>query len=62
MALRNIIIKLHIYAGYNGFAMRCRLAVCVSGVYLRLSAQARSWWAFRHAGTMHKMMMRAAGP
>jgi uncharacterized iron-regulated membrane protein len=34
------------WAFYNEFAMWCLLAFCVSGVYLWLSAQARSWWAW----------------
>ena len=31
---------------YNAFAMWCLLGFCVSGVYLWLTAQARSWWAW----------------
>ncbi|MGH9370345.1 MAG: hypothetical protein ACRD15_02305 [Vicinamibacterales bacterium] len=35
-----------VWALYNELAMWCLLAFCVSGVYLWLSAQARSWWAW----------------
>jgi hypothetical protein len=35
-----------LWALYNEFAMWCLLAFCVSGFYLWLSAQARSWWAW----------------
>jgi uncharacterized iron-regulated membrane protein len=31
---------------YNEFAMWCLLAFCASGVYLWLTAQARTWWAW----------------
>ena len=31
---------------YNAFAMWCLLGFCASGVYLWLTAQARSWWAW----------------
>jgi uncharacterized iron-regulated membrane protein len=34
------------WAFYNEFAMWCLLAFCASGVYLWLTAQARSWWAW----------------
>ena len=34
------------WAFYNEFAMWCLLAFCTSGVYLWLTAQARSWWAW----------------
>jgi len=37
---------LRAWAYYNEFAMWCLLAFCASGVYLWLSAQARSWWAW----------------
>jgi uncharacterized iron-regulated membrane protein len=37
---------IRVWAIYNEFAMWCLLAFCVSGVYLWLSAQARSWWAW----------------
>jgi hypothetical protein len=35
-----------LWALYNEMAMWCLLAFCCSGVYLWLSAQARSWWAW----------------
>lgn len=35
-----------LWAAYNEFAMWCLLAFCCSGVYLWLTAQARSWWAW----------------
>jgi uncharacterized iron-regulated membrane protein len=35
-----------LWAVYNECAMWCLLAFCCSGVYLWLSAQARSWWAW----------------
>jgi hypothetical protein len=35
-----------LWAIYNELAMWCLLAFCVSGIYLWLSAQARSWWAW----------------
>lgn len=35
-----------IWGYYNAFAMWCLLAFCVSGVYLWLTAQARSLWAW----------------
>jgi hypothetical protein len=34
------------WAVYNECAMWCLLAFCGSGVYLWLTAQARSWWAW----------------
>ena len=37
---------LRIWAYYNEFAMWCLLAFVVSGIYLWLSAQARTWWAW----------------
>ena len=37
---------LRIWGLYNEFAMWCLLAFCASGVYLWLSAQPRSWWAW----------------
>lgn len=37
---------LRAWALYNEFAMWCLLAFCVSGVYLWLTAQARTWWAW----------------
>lgn len=40
-----------IWAFYNELAMWCLLAFCVSGVYLWLTAQARSWWAWTCLGT-----------
>lgn len=42
------------WAIYNELAMWCLLAFCLSGVYLWLSAQARSWWAWASlaAGTL----------
>jgi hypothetical protein len=39
-----------IWALYNELATWCLLAFCVSGVYLWLSAQARSWWAWGALG------------
>ena len=44
----------HIWGYYNMFAMWCLLGFCISGVYLWLSAQARSWWAWGSvaAGTL----------
>lgn len=46
--------RVRVWAVYNEAAMWCLLAFCVSGVYLWLSAQARSWWAWASlaAGTM----------
>ena len=43
-----------VWAFYNEFAMWCLLAFCASGVYLWLSARARSWWAWASlaAGTL----------
>ena len=35
-----------VWAFYNELAMWCLLAFCASGVYLWLSAQARTWWAW----------------
>lgn len=35
-----------VWGYYNAAAMWCLLGFCVSGVYLWLSAQARSWWAW----------------
>lgn len=45
---------LRAWAFYNEFAMWCLLAFCASGVYLWLSAQARSWfaWASLASGTV----------
>ena len=40
-----------VWAIYNEFAMWCLLAFCVSGVYLWLTAQARSWWAWASLAT-----------
>jgi len=40
-----------VWAVYNEFAMWCLLAFCVSGVYLWLTAQARSWWAWASLAT-----------
>jgi hypothetical protein len=40
-----------VWAFYNEFAMWCLLAFCVSGVYLWLTAQARSWWAWASLAT-----------
>jgi uncharacterized iron-regulated membrane protein len=37
---------LRAWAFYNECAMWCLLAFCASGVYLWLTAQARSWWAW----------------
>src|SRR5262245_25045246 len=37
---------MRVWAFYNEFAIWCLLAFCVSGVYLWLTAQARSWWAW----------------
>ncbi len=37
---------LRVWAFYNECAMWCLLAFCASGVYLWLTAQARSWWAW----------------
>lgn len=39
------------WAFYNEFAMWCLLAFCASGVYLWLTAQARSWWAWASLAT-----------
>jgi hypothetical protein len=39
-----------VWALYNEVAMWCLLAFCASGVYLWLSAQARSWWAWMCLG------------
>jgi len=39
------------WAFYNEFAMWCLLAFCGSGVYLWLTAQARSWWAWGSLAT-----------
>jgi hypothetical protein len=39
------------WALYNEFAMWCLLAFCGSGVYLWLTAQARSWWAWASLAT-----------
>jgi hypothetical protein len=41
---------LRAWAVYNEFAMWCLLAFCASGVYLWLTAQARSWWAWASLG------------
>jgi uncharacterized iron-regulated membrane protein len=38
--------RVRVWAIYNEVAMWCLLAFCISGVYLWLSAQARSWWAW----------------
>jgi hypothetical protein len=35
-----------VWALYNELAMWCLFAFCASGVYLWLSAQAQSWWAW----------------
>ncbi len=40
-----------IWGAYNEFAMWCLLAFCISGVYLWLTAPARSWWAWASLGT-----------
>jgi hypothetical protein len=42
---------LRAWALYNEFAMWCLLAFCGSGVYLWLTAQARSWWAWASLAT-----------
>ena len=42
---------LRVWALYNEFAMWCLLAFCGSGVYLWLTAQARSWWAWTSLAT-----------
>jgi hypothetical protein len=39
------------WAFYNELAMWCLLAFCCSGVYLWLTAQARSWWAWASLAT-----------
>ena len=39
-------LLLRVWGVYNEFAMWCLLAFCASGVYLWLTAQARSWWAW----------------
>ena len=39
------------WAFYNEFAMWCLLAFVASGVYLWLSAQARTWWAWGSLAT-----------
>lgn len=46
--------RVRLWAIYNELALWCLLAFCVSGVYLWLSAQARSWWAWASlaAGTV----------
>jgi hypothetical protein len=46
--------RVRLWAIYNEIAMWCLLAFCASGVYLWLSAQARSWWAWASlaAGTV----------
>jgi hypothetical protein len=43
-----------VWGYYNAFAMWCLLGFCASGVYLWLTAQARSWWAWTSlaAGTL----------
>ena len=38
------------WAFYNEVAMWCLIAFCASGVYLWLTAQARSWWAWTCLG------------
>jgi len=38
--------RVRAWAIYNEIAMWCLLGFCVSGLYLWLSAQARSWWAW----------------
>lgn len=35
-----------VWGYYNALAMWCLLGFCVSGLYLWLTAQARSWWAW----------------
>jgi hypothetical protein len=40
-----------VWAFYNEFAMWCLLAFCLSGVYLWMTAQARSWWAWASLAT-----------
>ena len=42
---------LRAWAFYNEFAMWCLLAFCMSGLYLWLTAQARSWWAWASLAT-----------
>ena len=42
---------IRVWAIYNEFAMWCLLGFCVSGVYLWLAAQARSWWAWASLAT-----------
>ena len=42
---------LRAWALYNEFAMWCLLGFCFSGVYLWLTAQARSWWAWASLAT-----------
>jgi hypothetical protein len=37
---------IRIWSVYNAFAMWCLLAFCISGVYLWLSSEARSRWAW----------------
>lgn len=46
--------RVRLWGIYNELAMWCLLAFCVSGVYLWLSAHARSWWAWASlaAGTV----------
>jgi len=39
------------WAFYNELAMWCLLAFCCSGVYLWLTAQARSWWVWASLAT-----------
>jgi hypothetical protein len=40
-----------VWAIYNELAMWCLLAFCVSGIYLWLTAQDRSWWAWASLAT-----------
>jgi hypothetical protein len=42
---------IRVWSVYNAFAMWCLLAFCVSGVYLWLSADARSPWAWISFGS-----------
>jgi len=42
---------MRVWAFYNEFAMWCLIGFCASGVYLWLTAQARSWWAWTSLAT-----------
>jgi hypothetical protein len=42
---------MRVWAFYNEFAMWCLIGFCASGVFLWLTAQARSWWAWTSLAT-----------